>query len=467
MNSLSTHELCVFLVGLGVLLGSARFLGELARRFGQPAILGEIITGIVLGPTLLGSLAPSVYSFLFPRSGGVAMVMDGLTTLAIVMFLLVTGMKVDLSTVWRQGRSGMAVSAFGMVIPFAIGFATAWFAPGLLGGDRGAQPVVLPLFFGTALCISALPVVARILMDLNLYRSKVGAIILTAAVFDDLVGWLVFGVVLGMVGGGGFSGTGLGWTIGFVLGFAVIMMTAGRWLVDRLLHWVQTHASLPGTALALAATLGLFSAACTEWIGIHAIFGAFILGVALGDSRHLRKKTRGTMHEFISYVLAPLFFASVGLKVDFVANFDGFIALVVLLVATLGKVLACRMAARWSGLASCEAWAIGFGLNARGAMDIILSMLALRAGIIQEKLFVAIVIMALVTSMTSGTLIKRVLRLKEDARSTDGPRSKAFGSPSGIGDLPDPIFELARMACNDHELDRQPVGDEVEMSVRE
>jgi len=154
-------------------------------------------------------------------------------------------------------------------------------------------------------------------------------------------------------------------------------------------------------------------------------------------------------------------------RVDFVAQFDGFVVVVVVLVATLGKVLGCRLAARWAGLAAREAWAIGFGLNARGAMDIILGMLALRAGIIQEKLFVAIVIMALVTSMISGTLIQRILRSEKRVGADGSPCPKALGKPIDIDDVPDPILEPVEAACDDRGEDPHCVDRELEMSVRE
>ncbi len=467
MNGLSSDELCGFLLGLGVLIGSARALGELARRCRQPAILGEILAGIVLGPTLLGGLLPQVSSFLFPKSGGVPIAMDGLTTFAIVMFLLVTGMKVDLSMVWRQGRSAMTVSICGMLIPFALGFAAAWFTPSLLGAYRSDQPFVLALFFGTALGISALPVVAKILMDLKLHRSDVGVIILTAAVFDDLAGWLVFGVIVAMVQGTAHSWADIGRTIGLALGLAAGLLTVGRWLIGRLLSWVREHASLPGVPLSLALTLGLLCAACTEWIGLHAIFGAFLLGTALGNTPHLRRRTRRTMHEFICYGIAPLFFASIGLRVDFVAHFDWVTVVVVLLVATFGKVLGCSAAARWAGLGARESWAIGFGLNARGAMDIILGLLALRAGIIHEQLFVAIVIMALVTSMTSGTLIQSILRPERRVRTDSLPGPETSSEPVDLDGLSAQIIELAQTIRDSQVAEPPHVDRRLEKTTRE
>jgi Kef-type K+ transport system membrane component KefB len=162
--------------------------------------------------------------------------------------------------------------------------------------------------------------------------------------------------------------------------------------------------------LGFALSLTLFGAAFTEWIGVHAIFGSFLVGIAIGDSSHLREQIRAVINQFVSFIFAPLFFASIGLKLNYAANFDWLLTLIVVVIACVGKILGCGVAARSSGMAAAEAWAIGFGMNARGAMEIILALLALQYGVISERVFVALVVLALVTSMMSGPMIQRALR---------------------------------------------------------
>ena len=422
MASLTSHEVAVLFLALGLLLATARLFAEIAKRFNQPMVLGEILAGVFWGPTIVGTLAPHFSSYLFPTQGGGALVLDGMMTLAITLFLLVAGMEVDLSTVWRQGKTAIAVSLAGIIGPFGVGFATAWFFPQLIGGQTaGVNPLVFALFIGTALSISALPVIIKTLMDLNLYRSDLGMLVVAAAVFNDLVGWIVFAVILGMIGKTNqFS---IGMTIFLTLAFAGGMLTIGRWLINRSLPWIQAHSSWPGGILGFSLSLALFCAAFTEWIGIHAIFGAFIAGIALGDSRHLRERTRATIEQFVSFIFAPLFFAGIGLKVNFVKEFDLLLVITVLVIATLGKVIGCGLAGRMSGMARREAWALGFGMNARGAMEIILGLLALQYGLINERLFVALVVMALVTSLMSGPILQKVLRLKKTNRFKIGRAS--------------------------------------------
>ncbi len=461
MSSLSHSEITAMFLALGVLLASARVLGEAARRFNQPAVLGEILAGILLGPTVFGALAPEWSTFLFPQTGGGALALDGLMTLAITLFLLVAGLEVDLSSIWRQGKLAINVGVAGVLIPFAVGFGAAWLAPQLMGREAGADPLLFALFMATALSISALPVIAKTLMDLNLYRSDLGMLVVAAAVFNDLVGWIVFAIILGLLGTGPDPAMSIGQTIFLTLFFALFMLTVARWLINRALPWIHAHASWPGGVLGFALALALISAAFTEWIGIHAIFGAFLAGVALGDSRHLRERTRATIEQFVSFIFAPLFFAGIGLKVDFVAQFDLLLVVAVLVIATLGKVLGCGLAGRFSGLGRREAWALGFSLNARGAMEIILGLLALKYGLIGERLFVALVVMALVTSLMSGPLLQKVLRLKKPRRFTDFLSARTFVNHLQARSRQESIAELAKAAAEVAGLDASEVVDGV------
>ncbi|NUM52311.1 MAG: cation:proton antiporter [Candidatus Hydrogenedentes bacterium] len=423
---LSALDYTLLLLTVGILLLAARAAGELADRFGQPAVLGEIAAGIALGPTALGRFAPDAAATLFPAAGPRVVVLDGLFLLAIVLFMLVAGMEVDLSTVWRQGRAAAAVGIAGTTLPFAFGFVAAWLAPNLLGFDGDSSPYIFALFFATALSISALPVIAKTLMDLGLYYTDLGMIVISAAIVSDVAGWMLFAVILGMMDIESAHAGGIAFTIALVIGFAATMLTVVRWAIHRALPWVQAHTSFPGGVLGLALALALCSAAFTEWAGVHAIFGAFLAGVAIGDSSHLRNHTRTIIRQFVSFFFAPLFFASIGLKVDFAAHFDLGLVLIVIVLACIGKVLACGGAGILAGMPKRESWAVAFALNARGAMEIILGLLALRYGVISERLFVALVVMALVTSVMSGVWIPAVLKRAKRRKIEDFLSAKTY-----------------------------------------
>lgn len=447
MQNLTQDNIMVFFLSLGLLLGAARVLGELAQRIHQPAILGELLAGLILGPTILGSLAPETSAFLFPQEGPNAVALNAFTTLAVTLLMLVAGMEVDLSTIWRQGRIGLKAGTAGMVIPFFLGLVVALIAPRALGSDIDADPLVFSLFFATALSISALPVIAKTLMDLDLYRSDFGMVVISAAILNDLIGWIIFAIILGLIGAESGQSNNIFLTITLTLAFAGVMLTLGRSLVHRTLPFLQAYTRWPGGVLSFALVLALLGAAFTEWIGIHAIFGAFIVGVAVGDSSHLRERTRVIIDEFVSFIFAPVFFASIGLNVNFITHFDLVPVLTVLLIACVCKLAGGVLGARWGDMTKRDAWAVGFAMNARGAMEIILGLLALQAGIIRPRLFVALVIMAIVTSMISGPAIRIILRLGKKRTLLDALSSRLFTRELQAFSSRMAIHELTAMAC--------------------
>jgi Kef-type K+ transport system membrane component KefB/mannitol/fructose-specific phosphotransferase system IIA component (Ntr-type) len=426
MNHLAQHDLMALFLALAALLATAKFAGELVKKLGQPAVLGEIMAGILLGPTMLGQFRPDVYQFLFPSSGPVALVLDGVTAISVVLFLLTAGIEIDLSSIFRQGKSALLVSIFGMIIPFAFGFGSAELFPRFLGADDRASPLVFALFLGTALSISALPIIARILMDLGLLQGEMGTVVMSSAMFDDLVGWILFGLVLGMMNPQANAGHGVRHTIFLVLTFAVVMLTVGRWLIHKGLPFIQAHTTWPGGVLGFIFSLTLASAAFAEYAGIHAVFGAFITGAAVGESRHLRERTSESIHHIVTNVFAPLFFASIGLHTNFVKNFNPSLTAIVIVIACLGKVLGAGWGARLGGMDMRTSIGVGFAMNARGAMEMILGILALQAGLIHEQMFVALVVMALFTSLISAPIIRMILQGKKSISLKDVVTSQLF-----------------------------------------
>src|ERR1700728_1527028 len=187
MHHLTPHDVMTMFTALAVLLGCAKLAAELMQKMGQPSILGEISVGIFLGPTVLGRFQPHLYETLFPTTGPMPIVLDTVTTLGVVFFLLTAGLEIDLRSIFRQGKSALLVSFFGVAFPFVAGFLAGTAFPHYLGAETGSNPLIFPFFVGTALAISALPVIARILMDLNLLRTEVGTVITSWAMFDDLV----------------------------------------------------------------------------------------------------------------------------------------------------------------------------------------------------------------------------------------------------------------------------------------
>jgi Kef-type K+ transport system membrane component KefB/mannitol/fructose-specific phosphotransferase system IIA component (Ntr-type) len=449
------------LFGLAVLLLAARGLGEIAQRWGQPSVLGELLAGILLGPALCGRLAPGLSEYLFPSAGPTHAVLEGLRTLAVALFLMVAGLEVDLSTAFQRGRAALSVSFAGIAAPFVLGLAVALAVPHFVGLESGDHPRFFALFFATALSISALPVIAKTMMDLYLYKTEFGMTVIAAAILNDLVGWMIFAALLGSTRSSATSE--IAGIAALTIGFTGLALTAGRWAIHRVLPWIQAHTSWPAGVIGFSIVLALLGAGVTDWIGIHAVFGAFIAGVALGDSSHLRQQTRATISEFVSSFFAPLFFGSIGLTVDFLTHFDLLLCLVVLAIACLGKVLGCSAGARLAGVTPTESWAIGFALNARGMMEIILGLTALRAGLIGERMFVALVVMALVTSLMSGPAIRRILGRAQPRRFAPLLSPRVFLNPLLERERRGAIRELSEAIASVHGLD----ADAVDASVWE
>jgi len=405
-------DLTALLLALATLLVAARVCGELARRLGQTEVLGEILAGVLLGPTILGRFAPAVQAALFPAAGTQAAVtLGGIEQLAVSLFLFVAGMEVSLAAVRREGGRALAVSLGGLLVPFGLGLAVAMAMPEAVGAVAGGS-WGFALFFAVAMSVSALPVIARTLIDLGIYRTGIGAVVIPSAIIMDLVGWLAFAVVLSLVDRHTVGQTSITQTVMLTLGFCAVMLTFGRWLIDRVLPWVQAYLSWPGGVLGFAFALALGCAAFTEAIGLHAIFGAFVAGVALGDSPHLRPRTRLVLEDFVRSFFAPLFFAGIGLKADLIGNFAPMVVGLVFAVACAGKLVGCGLGALLSGLAWRQSAAVAMALNARGAMEIVLASIALRFNLIGQTTFVALVITALATSLIAGPAIKRLLQLR-------------------------------------------------------
>lgn len=409
MESLSHAEIVKLLLQLSVILIAGRLMAELARKFKQPAVVGEILAGIILGPTVFGFLAPIQFQTLFPSVGASALVFDGFVHVAVILLLFIAGLEVELNLVWQQGKQAVYTSLFGLAVPFVLGFVFPYYLPGFFGREPGADKLTFALFVGTAMSITALPVIARILMDMNLFRTRIGMLIVASAMINDLLGWIIFSVIISMIGTGGGEGLSLPTTITLTLGFTILMLTVGKGIINRILPWLNRSFSWPGGLLSMSLGTCFLAAAFTEYIGIHAIFGAFILGVALGDSQHMPERAKEIVHHFVNNVFAPIFFVSIGLKVNFLANFDLLLVLVVLVIAFAGKIIGSGFGTYLGGYSKRESLAIGFGMNARGAMEIILGLIALENRIIDEKFFVALVVMALVTSITSGPLMRMFL----------------------------------------------------------
>jgi Kef-type K+ transport system membrane component KefB/mannitol/fructose-specific phosphotransferase system IIA component (Ntr-type) len=403
------HDHLVFLLSLALLLGVARALGELCQRLRVPAVAGELLAGVLLGKTVLGRAAPAAYGWLFP-TGAPATLIGGYATLAAVMLLVVAGLEIDLRVVRQSGRVVLLTALLGVALPLAAGLGLGQLLPDALLADPSRRPLHTA-FLGIALSISALPVIARTLLDLGLMKTDLGLIVLSVAVVSDLVGWTGFSLLTAQMGTAEVGSARLAASLGLTVAFVVAALLVVRPIADRLLLAMDApDDAANGRVLALLMVAALLGAAATEALGMHPIFGGFIIGLAVGQSRHLREHTRQILSAGVTSIFTPVFFASMALRFDFSQALDLPLILAVLAVACVAKILGAALGARLGKAAWREAFAIGFGLNSRGAMEILLAQLALEAGIINVRVFAALIIMAVVTSLMSGPAMARLVR---------------------------------------------------------
>lgn len=406
-------QLHAFFVQIALMLTVAWLFGYLMKRLAQPVVLGELIGGILLGPTLLGALYPDALANLFPIDNGIATSIDALLKVGMLFFMFAAGLEINLIHFRQHKLTIASTSLFGGTLPFAMGFGMVLLFPELWGQNN--RPLLLALFIGTALSISALPVIARILIDLNLIGTKTGMTIMASAMINDLIGWSLFAVILRNLAQDHQSGNILP-TLAMTLIFAAFILVSGRWLVQPFLRRFHFFKDWPGGLLIFVSVLVMLAAACAEKIGIHSIFGAFLVGMAMGKSQgqgrfsEQEKYIYSIIQLFALNFFAPLYFVSVGLKVNFSDQFDGILVLAVFLIACVGKILGAGLGARLGGMRWRESLSVGVGLNARGAIEIILASVALEHQLIDQRIFVALVVMALGTSIISGSLLKYLVK---------------------------------------------------------
>ncbi|HJU28996.1 MAG TPA: cation:proton antiporter, partial [Candidatus Binataceae bacterium] len=397
-----------FLVQFTILFAVARILAELMKRMGQATVIGELLSGIVLGPSLLGHLAPAAYRLLFPNDATADHLLEAIAWIGVIMLLLYTGLETDLGILRGVGRASLMVSLLGIVIPWGAGFAVGWEMPASFLVAPG-QRLIFSLFIAVAMSISAVPVIAKILIDLDLMRRDLGLLILAAGIFDDTIGWLMLSIVAGLAAHGAIDPRTLGSILLAVIIFIAFCYYAGGALVLWIMRWIDDRALAEHAGMSAMVAIAMVCAIITQAIGIHAVFGAFIAGVMLGRSARLRKSDRSELEAVTVGVFAPVFFAYSGLKVDLFTIQSGTILGVFIGVAILGKLVGCTAGGLIYGLKLRESLAIAVGMNARGGMGIIVALLGLSLGVLTREMYAVIIVVAIVTSLMTPPLLSALL----------------------------------------------------------
>jgi Kef-type K+ transport system membrane component KefB len=397
-------ELAHLFLQLLIVIGASRVVGKGFTKIGLPAVVGEMTTGILLGPSLFGWLAPGAFAFVFPADSLTALRL--LAQVGICLFMFAVGMEVDLQQLRRSARTAVIVSQTSIVVPFVLGIGLAWFVVDELAGPN-ATFLGFALFMGISMSITAFPVLARILQERGLSRTPLGTLALTCAAINDVAAWAIMAFVVAIARASSMSGALL--TLVLSAAFIVAMIWAVRPLVPRWLGADRLSREQPTSGtLATVVCVAIAGALCTELIGIHALFGAFIAGAIMPDTEGFRERINTYVERFSSVLLLPLFFAFTGLRtqVGLLGDLQGWaLCLLIVAVATAGKLGAAALAARLAGWAWRESLALGTLMNTRGLVELIALNIGYDIGILSPRAFTMLVIMALITTVLTGPLL--------------------------------------------------------------
>lgn len=405
---LGHHELLLLFVQLFLLLVVARVLGGIAMQVGFPAVIGELLAGVLLGPSLLGAVAPGVFRGVFPADPAQFHLLEVVSWLGLTMLLVLTGLETDVRLIAREARTATLVSLSGIAVPFAFGFGVAWVLPATFlpaSGDR----LVFSLFVATALSISALPVIAKVLIDMDVIRRDISQLTLAAGMINDTLGWMLLAVVAGLARSGALDLGAVAETVLALLAVLGLAFTVGQRLATRLVGLVDNAVGGEAAKLSVLMALAFGVGAVTQALGLEAVLGAFLVGVLFSRIQRFDRKARHTFEVVTLGVFAPIFFGTAGLRVDLTAMVDPVVAaagVAVLAVAILGKFLGSYVGARAAGRSTWEGITLGAGLNARGAMEIIVATIGLGLGVLTTAMYTIIVMVAIVTSVMAPPLLR-------------------------------------------------------------
>jgi len=386
------------------ILVASRVCGIVLKRLGQPRVMGEIIAGICLGPSLLGVMLPEVRGFLFPESALPRLFF--LSNVGLILFMFMIGLELDLRSLATRAKSALLISHLSIIVPFVLGAALALvlfepFAPHQFGFLSFA------LFMGVSMSITAFPVLARIIQEHRLTRTTLGAAAITSAAIDDVSAWCILAVVVGIVQSG--SSAGAVGVLSLAVVYTGLALFAVRPALKRCLPTSTTGSRIAPAKLAVVFMILLTSCLLTESIGIHALFGAFLAGVIMPEEGAFKAKLVASVEDVSTLVLLPLFFAFTGLRTEIglLNDLDGWLICgLIIAVAVIGKMGGTIAAARWTGLDWRESAGLGALMNTRGLVELVVLNIGYDIGILTPKIFTMLVIMAIVTTMMTGPLLR-------------------------------------------------------------
>lgn len=410
-----------------------RLLGEAMLRIGQPAVMGQLIAGLMLGPSLFGALAPEWHQMLFPKNADQKAMLDAISQFGVLLLLLLTGMETDLKLVRQTGWASVSASLFGIVIPFGCGVALGFLIPDTLLPDPDKR-LITALFLGTALSIASVKIVATVIGEMNFLRRTVGQVILASAIIDDTVGWMITAVIFSLALQGHIDTLSVAKSLLGTVAFMGLSFTIGRRLVFIVIRWVNDTFVSDFAVITAILLIMCAMALITDLIGVHTVLGAFVAGILVGESpiltKHIDEQLRGLIFAFFM----PVFFGTAGLSADLAILKDPTLLELtfgLIVIASIGKFGGASLGAKFGGLTQREAFALGCGMNARGSTEVIVATIGLSMGALSQNLFTMIVAMAVITTMAMPPSLRwalsRIPLSKEEKQRLEREEMEAKG----------------------------------------
>lgn len=407
---MSYGDFAAFIIAIATMLLVAHAMTRLGRRVKCPSIVGELSAGIFLGPTVFGILSPDTYHTLY-ATDDISFALNGLFNISAIMLLFLAGSEIQPSLITKYKKVVMYVTFMGMIVPFVSGFAIAWCFPYLFKLPACTIKWNFAVFLGIALSMSALPVIANILIDLRLIKTKVGTVIIASAMLTDIIGWISFATVTKMQNQAHTMisvSHGLGYNAITTLASIFLVIIFSKYCIHRLATQINAGRLKTKNLLPISLIICLLYAIFTESVmHVHYSLGAFIAGITLGQFLKQQKNCKRIIGYLVRVLFAPLFFVSIGTKLNLIKDLDVTLTLTIVILAFLSKILGATLGAYWGGFSIKNSLLVGTGINARGAIEIILATLALSIGLITPTIFVSLTIMALVTTAISGIILKQ------------------------------------------------------------
>lgn len=461
MKFLSEHNLFIFLVQFALLLGMSKLMGLLFEKFKQPAITGEVLVGLILGPALFGKYFPEWQVWLFPKETLQISMLETIAWLGQFYLLMETGLDINFGKIWKQKGQALTIALTDLIVPVILAFIPIYLIHESFLIDPSRR-IIFTLFVSTIMTISALTVAIRAMYDLNILKSDTGFLIVSALTINDLIGWVVFTIILGIFMRSEIDFITVTKLIVYTLGFTIISLSLMRKYVDKAMTFIHNKFGADtGLKTTFVFITGMIFGAITLQIGIHSLFGFFIAGIVLGEAKHFSENDRFVMNRLVHSLFVPVFFANIGLHLDFVASFNWQLVLLFTFLgigvryigAYMGAILAKQNKSNLQTIAICH--------TAGGEMHIVVAILAFSYGLLSREIFVGIMVASILTTIIFGPWLAHALKQKRK-----GLLSVVFGADSvmldaNFSDKQELIEHMSGVIAQKAYLIKETVLDEI------